>query len=46
MPMICLGALKQYACSSFTFTAPDSLDILQIGIKYVRLPRTVSQTRR
>jgi hypothetical protein len=43
MPMLCLGATKQYFCSAFKYTAPDSLDLHMFGLRYVRLPRKVSQ---
>jgi hypothetical protein len=41
LPMICLGATRQYFCSAFRFVPPDSL-ALQSGLRYVRVRRHAS----
>jgi hypothetical protein len=35
LPMLCLGALKQYLCEAFQYSAPDTLT-LRSGLRYVR----------
>lgn len=38
MPMLCLGAIKQYTCLAFRYIAPDTL-ATQMGLVYVKIPQ-------